>query len=468
MMSQEAGVRTIVVGGRPESGAMQTASGSRGALIYSAGAITSDISLAVSIDNTVASRLPTKRDDSGMYVIQASLNLRDQVRPRDLTPLQFQYLPADCRLYWTFKTAYNMTRLWETVSSAAFDDSSTVCVEGSTGHAKPKPNSLPAATLPTVPEFDPAEDDVADITFVDDPDLASSNGLQAGRSRRLADLSNVTPCNPSLGSKNCVDGGTCQPIPMECDATRQGKEYVYACVGSCVSNDMVCEDDARATPMMCFVQNPGKPVESKANRVKGTGKTGTGGESIKLGKNGVCIPKNPTTALCMSRFNQGQVAPPLVTRPIGQAAPPPGTPPVGQGAPPLGTRPINQAAPPPGTRPIGQAPPPPVPLPVGQGAPPPGTRPINQAAPPPGPLPVGQGAPPLGTRPINQPAPPPGPLPVGQGAPPLGTRPISQPAPPPRPLPVGQGAPPPGARPISQGRPSGTRPIGQGVKAPKT
>jgi hypothetical protein len=312
MMTQEASVRTVVIGGRPEPGPMQAASGSRGALVYSAAAITSDISLAIEKDKDVASRLPTKRNDSGMYVIHAGINLRDQVRPRDPTPLQFQYLPADCRLYWTFENAYNMTRLWEDVSTAAFEDDSR-CVESSTGVAKSKfKPTFPPAAIVGLPEFDAVDDDdVTDITLLDDPDPETSNGLQAASGERGADsergvVTKVTPCDPHFGSKNCTDGATCQRIPMECDAKHKGKEYIYACAGSsCVSNDPVCKGGA--TEMRCWTKNKKKPVESKANSMKkgsgGSGSKKSGNESISLGENGVCIPKNPTATLCKSRYN---------------------------------------------------------------------------------------------------------------------------------------------------------------------
>ncbi|KAL8771483.1 MAG: hypothetical protein Q9209_003153 [Squamulea sp. 1 TL-2023] len=43
---------------------------------------------------------------------------RDSVRKNDPTPLQFQDLPADCRIYYTVSTVYNLDNLWNYVIDA--------------------------------------------------------------------------------------------------------------------------------------------------------------------------------------------------------------------------------------------------------------------------------------------------------------------------------------------------------------
>lgn len=154
-MMTQAGVKTVVAGGRPEKGPMQTASGTRGARSYDTYSLDSDMSFARSIDDTVDVNLnatvPEVRD-SAIYINYAAFNLRDQIGKSDTTPLQFKYEAADCRIYYTVANICNMTRLWHDVSAAAFVDSS-LCVDGSTGYsqanntnpiAPPKPDTRPA------------------------------------------------------------------------------------------------------------------------------------------------------------------------------------------------------------------------------------------------------------------------------------------------------------------------------------
>ncbi|KAE8826165.1 hypothetical protein PTNB85_09110 [Pyrenophora teres f. teres] len=150
-MMTRAGVRTVVAGGRPTTGPMQAASGTRGASSYDADSLDVDIdgvktSPTYANTNSIAT-VPDVRDQ-GMYVSYMGVNLRDQVRAKETTPLQFEYEAADCRIYYTLKNLYNMTQLWHDVSAAAFVDSS-LCVQGSTGfsttnntHPSPPPERV--------------------------------------------------------------------------------------------------------------------------------------------------------------------------------------------------------------------------------------------------------------------------------------------------------------------------------------
>lgn len=75
-----------------------------------------------------------------MWTTYAGVNLRDQVRRAGAdaddggVPLQFCYLPADCRLYYTLANAYNMTRQWRDAASAMFTGGDAgLCVARSEG-----------------------------------------------------------------------------------------------------------------------------------------------------------------------------------------------------------------------------------------------------------------------------------------------------------------------------------------------
>ncbi|RMZ66681.1 peptidase S41 family [Pyrenophora seminiperda CCB06] len=159
-MMTRVGVRTVVAGGRPTPGPMQAASGTRGAAPYDADTLDDTMKYAKSLDTYVKAKsiatLPDVRD-SGMYFSYMGVNIRDQVRDQETTPLQFKYEAADCRIYYTLKNLYNMTQLWHDVSAAAFVDSS-LCVQGSTGfsatnNTKPSPPPKRVAQNPTL-EFD--------------------------------------------------------------------------------------------------------------------------------------------------------------------------------------------------------------------------------------------------------------------------------------------------------------------------
>lgn len=123
-------------------------SGTRGAESYSSSLLDSDISYAASINATAASLLPQNRDIE-FYITYAGFNLRDAVRKNDPTPLQFQNLPADCRIFYTKETVYNFENLWNYVIDAMWRNPS-LCIAGS---ATP----FEASTASNSPAAPPAE-----------------------------------------------------------------------------------------------------------------------------------------------------------------------------------------------------------------------------------------------------------------------------------------------------------------------
>lgn len=136
MMHHEAGVRTVVIGGRPSYGPMQSASGSRGAASYTTTDLDNDIAYVQELeaDTPNANFLPNRTQALSIYVTHASINLRDQVRKGQEVPLQFVYDAADCRIFWTPQTWYNYTYLWKYAADAIWTKPS-LCVQNSTGYA---------------------------------------------------------------------------------------------------------------------------------------------------------------------------------------------------------------------------------------------------------------------------------------------------------------------------------------------
>ena len=132
MMSHQAGVRTVVAGGRPVTGAMQAASGTRGAQMYDTSQLDDDIQRAIGINSSTSNFLPNRTE--AFLVEYASFNIRDQIRMNESTPLQFLYEAADCRIFYIPSTFSNYTNLWTYAANATWW-TPQLCVEGSTGSA---------------------------------------------------------------------------------------------------------------------------------------------------------------------------------------------------------------------------------------------------------------------------------------------------------------------------------------------
>ncbi|CAA9957605.1 peptidase s41 family protein [Pyrenophora teres f. maculata] len=204
-MMTRAGVRTVVAGGRPTTGPMQAASGTRGASSYDADSLDVDIE-GVKTSSTYANTksittVPDVRDQ-GMYVSYMGVNLRDQVRAKETTPLQFEYEAADCRIYYTLKNLYNMTQLWHDVSAAAFVDSS-LCVQGSTGF------STTNNTHPSPPPERVAQKPILELDIKVDEALVEQAELDSNPGDGLRDAEGRG--SSRVGFALCSSAGTCQP-----------------------------------------------------------------------------------------------------------------------------------------------------------------------------------------------------------------------------------------------------------------
>ena len=125
-MRNDAGVRTVVVGGQPRLGPMQVMGGTRGALEYDVDSLDLDMYVAGELNSTVASILPADRNPEFNFNT-VSFNLRDQIRNNSNTPLQFTYEAADCRIFYTPSTYNNYTALWQYAADAIWS-TPTLCV----------------------------------------------------------------------------------------------------------------------------------------------------------------------------------------------------------------------------------------------------------------------------------------------------------------------------------------------------
>lgn len=249
-MMTAVGVRTVAVGGIPRKGPMQTASGSRGAELYEAGALDYDIDGALEIAAAGGHRRLLDNRDTGMVLNHAGITLRHQVRANDDVPLQFKFLPADCRLYYTLANVWNMSALWRDVSHAAFIDPS-MCVEGSTGSAA-KPDtgngvssttgndSRPAVAVPVAPALN------FDIDYSPEGTNDVPDPIQAGRA---GPSKNITMAACELGTSCKTRGLVCEEVIFKCpNGVTMSKGF---CVPLCNSHNTYCPSSTNGGRLKC-------------------------------------------------------------------------------------------------------------------------------------------------------------------------------------------------------------------------
>ncbi|KAK8052192.1 hypothetical protein PG993_003577 [Apiospora rasikravindrae] len=241
------GARTIAMGGRPASGPMQAASGSRGARAYSSDSLDADLAVAGIVDEAANQTLPNippnaKTRDPGLWSA-AYFNLRDQIREDefrsgDAVPLQFKYEAADCRLYYTLRNLYNMTQQWTDAHDAAWGDGSR-CVAGSTGYSttgQQDPANKPPPVSALAEEHRPFPKDYTP------PRAASANGGGGGSHPQLEpdvggitdsvidNTEPITPCDQG----RCGPNLKCMEVKVKCHKQSAAKPApVMACLPAC-------------------------------------------------------------------------------------------------------------------------------------------------------------------------------------------------------------------------------------------
>ena len=154
-MKTQGKVPSIVWGGRSQYGPMQGVCGSKGAEVWAADyiyqiateaftaapkaqakALINKYGVAAQAVEYAIARCPS--GDEGSY---ARVNVRNNIRKGDttLTPLQFVYEAADCRLFYTPQMYADQTILWKTAYKAQWGNGK--CVKGSTGQDSSDPGT---------------------------------------------------------------------------------------------------------------------------------------------------------------------------------------------------------------------------------------------------------------------------------------------------------------------------------------
>ncbi|KAI9050240.1 hypothetical protein LZ554_006377 [Drepanopeziza brunnea f. sp. 'monogermtubi'] len=131
-MRSSAGVKSVVMGGRPQPGPMQTVGGIKGSqsflwknvLTYTQDALQTASEAQAAILRKITS-LPVNRSSL------AGLNIRDSIAPSNIDdglPAQFVRTEADCRLFFTQDMITDVTAIWKAAAGAAFNGGK--CVAG--------------------------------------------------------------------------------------------------------------------------------------------------------------------------------------------------------------------------------------------------------------------------------------------------------------------------------------------------
>ena len=157
LMKTQAKVKSIAIGGRSQYGAMQAVGGVKGANVYTAQYLAqimyeaftrdADRSEQQKLSNRYGDQFQALAyaltrsylDDTGLYP-GARINIRNNIRKDDetLTPLQFVYEAADCRLFYTVNMVNDQTAVWAATSGAAWNNNYG-CIRDSTGDPTAQP-----------------------------------------------------------------------------------------------------------------------------------------------------------------------------------------------------------------------------------------------------------------------------------------------------------------------------------------
>ena len=136
-LREEAGVKTIAIGGRPSLDPMQTVGGTKGASALPWGGIFSLARGALQFSQQILqqdSNYTALNDYSYLPLARgtaAGVNARDGIRRNDdtQTPYQFLYEPAECKIFYTKQMVMDQSAVWKTVADTVWGHGNA-CVAG--------------------------------------------------------------------------------------------------------------------------------------------------------------------------------------------------------------------------------------------------------------------------------------------------------------------------------------------------
>ncbi|KAI1149354.1 hypothetical protein F4825DRAFT_453523 [Nemania diffusa] len=326
MMHHEAGVRIVTVGGRPTTGPMQAVGGTRGAVAFATDILDNNIDFARQLleGTSEADFLPNRTEALDIFVTSASINLRDQVRAGETTPLQFAYEAADCRIYFTPQTIFNYTALWQYAADAIWTNPG-LCVAGSTGYATASSTSNDSSAPPPLSSaapFNMADHVTIDPAMINSTADAGDFGELAGdiladgstrASIRFMECSQVISSSfMCVNVQRCVGDTFSQPTAvLGCTALAAGAPcFSGTGPGTCVIQSAVPEFfEAPNIPVFAGACRP-FPAQCSGGRVTGL--------SLASG------PAPPTSRFAPNRATRPGQGLPVGTGPSNRFAPPVG------------------------------------------------------------------------------------------------------------------------------------------------
>ncbi|KAF1346605.1 hypothetical protein BDV97DRAFT_400517 [Delphinella strobiligena] len=141
LMRQQAGVKTIALGGRPNTDIIQAVGGVKGTHVEDYDYIIKAVEMVFQYGNSYQRDLWNKTSlgtYSALFRHRSRtipvVNARDGIRQDDLeeVPLQFRYEPANCRIFYTKEMVLDETAVWKTVADIAWNGKAS-CVAGGIG-----------------------------------------------------------------------------------------------------------------------------------------------------------------------------------------------------------------------------------------------------------------------------------------------------------------------------------------------
>ncbi|KAH9896215.1 peptidase S41 family protein [Xylariomycetidae sp. FL2044] len=145
MMLFQLNIKTIAVGGRPQTGVMQAIGGVEGAQVFSMAELASLAGAALLLAPAAGRQEPELQTGElgvlaqGYAVLRSldpssggSVNGKNAFSPADSqTPLQFTMEPANCRFFYTAAMLSDPELVWQRAVDGTWTDPETFCVDGS-------------------------------------------------------------------------------------------------------------------------------------------------------------------------------------------------------------------------------------------------------------------------------------------------------------------------------------------------
>ncbi|RDL33310.1 Uncharacterized protein BP5553_08749 [Venustampulla echinocandica] len=250
MMHHEAGVRTVVAGGLPVYGPMQAPGLTRGARSYGMDILDANIDYAEALleweKDPNPFFLPNRTEALDVFVLAGSINLRDQVRKGEDIPLQFVYEAADCRIFYTPRTVFNYTALWQYAADAIWTNPS-LCIKDSTGFSSinTTKTAIPTASAPPSETPSPAPAKLGSIimSMISSPS-ANQKPILDSKFQVRSTSRDGQPC-PTNGE--CGKGFFCFQTFTTCASGKP--TLVPTCVPRCSVNQERCSNNAYCQPL---------------------------------------------------------------------------------------------------------------------------------------------------------------------------------------------------------------------------